>query len=130
MSEDNDVYNITNCYTISTSIHMLMNQNEKKEIVQRERTIDLCCFGWKMYFFKIFVRDLSIRLRENFTIYSWSVFDALSNDVIFINLAWDQNFRTSLYVNEKGQRAQPCTDRKITIFSIFKAKVVIHSSNF
>jgi hypothetical protein len=91
------------------------HESERKK---RERTIDLCCFGWKIYFFKIFVRDLSIRLRENFTIYSRSVFDALSNDVIFINLAWDQNFRTSWYVNGKCQRARPCTDRKITIFSL------------
>ena len=40
---------------------------------------------------------MSIRIRENFTIYS--VFYALFNDIIFINSARDRKFRTSLYGN-------------------------------
>jgi hypothetical protein len=46
-------------------------------------------------FLKIFAEDLNVSMCENFTIYS--VFYALSNDVIFIKSARSQKFRTSWY---------------------------------
>jgi len=60
---------------------------------ERKKEKDIAVLLTEESFFKIFGGDLSIPLCENFTIYS--VFHALSNDVLFINSARDQKFRIS-----------------------------------
>jgi hypothetical protein len=79
---------------VNSPIHVRTRMCIKKE-GKREGKRYVPWFLLENLFLKIFAGNLSICLRENFTIYS--VFHALSNDVIFINSARDQKFRTSWY---------------------------------
>jgi hypothetical protein len=74
------------CVCVHVYIRVCIKKERKKE--KRKKICAVVLAGES--FFKIFVGDLSIRLHENFTIYS--VFHALSNGVIFINYTQIKSF--------------------------------------